>query len=162
MTTETRERITDPERLSRLEGAHLHMATKADIAALETRLTEKAIESEIRTNDKIAETNERIAETNQRIVESNERIAETNQRIVETNERIAATNERIAATNDRIVETNEKIAEINERIAETNQRIVESENRLIKWGVGVAATAFVAAASLAAAGFMLMYRLLSS
>ena len=148
MTTETREIITDPERLSRLEGAHLHMATKADIAALETRLTEKAIESEIRTNEKIAETNERIAETNQRIVESNERIAETN--------------ERIAATNDRIVETNEKIAEINERIAETNQRIVESENRLIKWGVGVAATAFVAAASLAAAGFMLMYRLLSS
>ena len=155
MTTETRERITDPERLSRLEGAHLHMATKADIAALETRLTEKAIESEIRTNEKIAETNERIAETN-------ERIAETNQRIVETNQRIAETNERIAATNDRIVETNEKIAEINERIAETNQRIVESENRLIKWGVGVAATAFVAAASLAAAGFMLMYRLLSS
>ena len=81
MATETRERITDPERLSRLEGAHLHMATKADIAALETRLTEK---------------------------------------------------------------------------------MLESENRLIKWGVGIAVTAFAAAASLVAAGVMILYRLLSS
>ena len=81
MATETRERITDPERLSRLEGAHLHMATKADLAALETRLVEK---------------------------------------------------------------------------------ILESENRLIKWGIGIAATAFAAAASLIAAGFVLLYRLLAS
>ena len=48
MTTETRERITDPERLSRLEGAYGHLATKADIAALETRLTEKIAASETR------------------------------------------------------------------------------------------------------------------
>ena len=81
MATETRERITDPERLSRLEGAHLHMATKADLAALETRLVEK---------------------------------------------------------------------------------MLESENRLIKWGVGIAVTAFAAAASLVAAGIMILYRLLSS
>ena len=81
MATETRERITDPERLSRLEGAHLHMATKADLAALETRLVEK---------------------------------------------------------------------------------MLESENRLIKWGVGIAVTAFAAAASLVAAGVMVLYRLLSS
>ena len=79
MATETRERVTDPERLSRLEGAHLHMATKADLAALETRLVEK---------------------------------------------------------------------------------ILESENRLIKWGIGIAVTAFAAAASLVAAGFMILYRLL--
>ena len=81
MATETRERITDPERLSRLEGAHLHMATKADLAALETRLVEK---------------------------------------------------------------------------------MLESENRLIKWGVGIAVTAFAAIASLVAAGIMILYRLLSS
>ena len=43
MTTETRERITDPERLSRLEGAYGHLATKADIAALETRIIKWAI-----------------------------------------------------------------------------------------------------------------------
>ena len=48
MATETRERITDPELLSRLEGAHLHMATKADLAAVETRVTEKILESESR------------------------------------------------------------------------------------------------------------------
>ena len=48
MTTETRERITDPERLSRLEGAYGHLATKADVAALETRLVEKIASSETR------------------------------------------------------------------------------------------------------------------
>ena len=48
MTTETRERISDPERLSRLEGAYGHLATKADIAALETRLVEKIAASETR------------------------------------------------------------------------------------------------------------------
>ena len=103
MATETRERITDPERLSRLEGAHLHMATKADLAALETRMTEKVIESEIRTADKIAALEIRLTE-----------------------------------------------------------KILESENRLIKWGIGIAVTAFAAAASLVAAGIMILYRLLSS
>ena len=48
MAIETRERITDPERLSRLEGAHAHMATKADLAASEARLTEKMNASERR------------------------------------------------------------------------------------------------------------------
>ena len=120
MATETRERITDPERLSRLEGAHLHMATKADLAALETRLTAL-----------IAESDEKRAESEIRVMAM---IAETNQRIAETNE----------------------------RIAETNQRIVESESRLIRWGIGIAVTAFAAAASLVAAGVMILYRLLSS
>ena len=92
MATETRERITDPERLSRLEGAHLHMATKADLAASEARVMAMVAESEIRLTEKI----------------------------------------------------------------------LESENRLIKWGVGIAATAFAAAASLVAAGIMILYRLLSS
>ena len=92
MTTETRERITDPERLSRLEGAHLHMATKADLAASEARVMAMVSESEIRLTEKI----------------------------------------------------------------------LESENRLIKWGVGIAVTAFAAAASLVAAGVMILYRLLSS
>ena len=92
MATETRERITDPERLSRLEGAHLHMATKADLAASEARVMAMVAESEIRLTEKI----------------------------------------------------------------------LESENRLIKWGVGIAVTAFAAAASLVAAGIMILYRLLSS
>jgi len=92
MATETRERITDPERLSRLEGAHLHMATKADLAASEARVMAMVAESEIRLTEKI----------------------------------------------------------------------LESENRLIKWGVGIAVTAFAAAASLVAAGIMVLYRLLSS
>ena len=113
MTTETRERITDPERLSRLEGAHLHMATKADLAA-----------SEARVMAMIAESDEKRAESEIRVMAM--------------------------------------IAETNERIAETNQRIVESESRLIRWGIGIAVTAFAAAASLVAAGVMILYRLLSS
>ena len=99
MTTETRERITDPERLSRLEGAHLHMATKADLAAVETRVMariaesdEKRAESEIRVMARIAETNEKIAATNERIAETNERIAETEIRLIE---RMAAFESRI-------------------------------------------------------------------
>ena len=58
MAIETRERITDPERLSRLEGAHEHMATKADLAASEARLMAKIAE----TNEKIAESEIRTAE----------------------------------------------------------------------------------------------------
>ena len=103
MATETRERITDPERLSRLEGAHLHMATKADLAASEARVIAMVAESEIRTADKIAALEIRLTE-----------------------------------------------------------KILESENRLIKWGIGIAVTAFAAAASLVAAGVMILYRLLSS
>ena len=57
MATETRERITDPEQLSRLEGAHEHMATKADLAATEARLMAK-----------IAETNEKINASERRLV----------------------------------------------------------------------------------------------
>ena len=75
MATETRERITDPERLSRLEGAHLHMATKADLAAVETRVMariaesdEKRAESEIRLMAMIASTNERMASFESRVI----------------------------------------------------------------------------------------------
>ena len=124
MVTETRERITDTDRLSRLEGAHEHMATKADLAGLETRLTEKIVESEIRTAEKIAESNEKIAESE-----------------IRTAEKIAESEVRTA-----------------ERIAEVNEKITESESRLIKWGVGIAASAFAAASALAA----LMYRLAAS
>ena len=60
MATETGEKITDPERLSRLEGARERMATKADLAALETRLTEKIVESEIRTAEKINASERRL------------------------------------------------------------------------------------------------------
>ena len=110
MATETRERITDPERLSRLEGAHMHMATKADLAALETRLTAL-----------IAESDEKRAASEARVMTM---VAESEIRLTE--------------------------------------KILKSENRLIKWGVGIAVTAFAAAASLVAAGIMVLYRLLSS
>jgi len=131
MATETRERITDPERLSRLEGAHLHMATKADIAALETRLVAM-----------LAESDEKRAESEARVMA---RIAESDEKRAESEIRVMA-----------------RIAETNQKIAETNERIAESNSRLIRWGIGIAVTAFAAAASLIAAGFVLLYRLLAS
>ena len=134
MATETRERITDPERLSRLEGAHLHMATKADLAAVETRVMA-------------------------RIAESDEKTAASEVRLMAM---IASTNDRVASTNERVAETNARIAETNARITETNARIVAFENRIIKWVVGVGVTLFAAFASLAIAGGALLYRLLTS
>jgi len=110
MATETRERITDPERLSRLEGAHLHMETKADLAASEARVMAM---------------------------------------IAESDGKRAASEARVMAM----------VAALEIRLTE---KILKSENRLIKWGVGIAVTAFAAAASLVAAGFVLLYRLLSS
>ena len=141
MATETRERITDPERLSRLEGAHLHMATKADLAAFETRVMAR-----------IAESDEKRAESEIRLMAM----------IASTNDRVAETNDRIASTNGRIASTNERIAETNARIVETNARIVAFESRIIKWVVGVGVTLFAAFASLAIGGGALLYRLLSS
>ena len=55
-------------------GLHAQiLATKRDVAELETRLAKDISE----TNARIAETNTRIAETNTRIAETNARIAET-------------------------------------------------------------------------------------
>lgn len=39
---------TTEERLSRLEGGYEHLATKADVQALETRMTKQIAESETR------------------------------------------------------------------------------------------------------------------
>ncbi len=40
---------TSEDRLSRLEGGYEHLATKADLQALETRMTKQIAESETRT-----------------------------------------------------------------------------------------------------------------
>ena len=59
-------------------GLHAQvLATKRDLAELETRLTREVGQNTV----SIAATNERIAETNARIVETNARIAEANARI---------------------------------------------------------------------------------
>ena len=43
MTAETQERATHGERISYLEGTYGHLATKADLAALESRMTWRLI-----------------------------------------------------------------------------------------------------------------------
>jgi septal ring factor EnvC (AmiA/AmiB activator) len=53
------------------------LATKTDIAELETRLSRDIAELNARVARDLAETNSRIAETNSRIAETNSRIAET-------------------------------------------------------------------------------------
>ncbi len=53
--------MTTPEdRLSRLEGAYEHLATKADVQALETRMTQQITASEARMTKQIAESETRI------------------------------------------------------------------------------------------------------
>jgi len=69
-------------------GLHAQViATKRDLAELETRLVREIAENRVG----IAAMNERIAGTHSSIAETNARIAETNARIAETNARIAET-----------------------------------------------------------------------
>ena len=144
MVIETQERITDPERLSRLEGAYGHLATNADLAAVEMRVTERIAASEIRTAEKIAASEIRMTE---RIAE---KIAESEVRMTE----------RIA---DKIAESEARTAKmIAESEIRTTEKIAASESRLLKWGIGGVASAFAALASLMIAGFAFMYRLIAA
>ena len=63
---------TPEERLSRLEGAYEHLATKSDLQALETRMTQQIAESEARSAKQRADMETRltkqIAESETRIV----------------------------------------------------------------------------------------------
>ena len=52
---------TTDERLSYLEGVYEHVATKADLAALETRLRAEISAAEARLNDRIAALETRVA-----------------------------------------------------------------------------------------------------
>ena len=51
---------TTEERLSHLEGGYNHLATKADVQALETRMTKQISDSETRMTKQIAESETRI------------------------------------------------------------------------------------------------------
>ena len=144
MVTETQERITDPERLSRLEGAYGHLATNAGLAAVEMRVTERIAASEIRMTERMAKM---IAESEVRMTE---RIAE---KIAESEARTA----KIIAESE--IRTTEKIAASEIRLM---AKIAESESRLIKWGIGVVASAFAALASIMVAGFAFLYRLIAA
>ena len=50
---------TSEDRLSRLEGAYEHLATKADLQALETRMVKQVADSETRMTKQIAESETR-------------------------------------------------------------------------------------------------------
>ena len=50
---------TPEERLSRLEGAYEHLATKADLQAVETRMIKQIADSETRMTKQIAESETR-------------------------------------------------------------------------------------------------------
>ena len=63
---------TPEERLSRLEGAYEHLATKADLQAVETRMVKQIADSETRMAKRIADSETRmtkqIAESETRTV----------------------------------------------------------------------------------------------
>lgn len=52
--------MTTEERLSHLEGGYEHLATKADVQALETRMTQQIAESEARMSKQIADSEARL------------------------------------------------------------------------------------------------------
>ena len=55
---------TDPitERVARLEGAYEHLATKADLAQLELRLTQEMAQVELRLTQEITQAESRMAQ----------------------------------------------------------------------------------------------------
>ena len=55
---------TDPitERVARLEGAYEHLATKADLAQLELRLTQEVAQAELRLTQEMAQVESRMAQ----------------------------------------------------------------------------------------------------
>ena len=57
MTTAT---DTNTERIARLEGAYEHLATKADLAQLELRLTQEMAQVESRLTQEIAQVESRL------------------------------------------------------------------------------------------------------
>ena len=68
----TEQRPSTEERVSRIEGAQPHLATKADVAEAEARIARQIAESETRTNRQIAESEARltkqIAESDTRMI----------------------------------------------------------------------------------------------
>ena len=74
---------TTEERLSHLEGAYEHLATKADLQALETRMIKQIADSETRMTKQITDSETRmtkqIADLN---TDSAKRTAESETRIV--------------------------------------------------------------------------------
>ncbi len=59
MTTVT---DTNTERIARLEGAYEHLATKADLAQLELRLTQEMAQVELRLTQEIAKVKSSMAQ----------------------------------------------------------------------------------------------------
>ena len=59
MTTAT---DTNTERIARLEGAYEHLATKADLAQLELRLTQEVAQAELRLTQEMAQVESRMAQ----------------------------------------------------------------------------------------------------
>ena len=59
MTTAT---DTNTERIARLEGAYEHLATKADLAQLELRLTQEMTQQELRLTQEMAQVESRLTQ----------------------------------------------------------------------------------------------------
>ena len=56
----TEQRPSTEERVSRIEGAQPHLATKADVAEAEARITRQIAEAEARLTKQIAESDTRM------------------------------------------------------------------------------------------------------
>ena len=63
---------SNEERIARLEAAYEHMATKQDMAEMESRILTAISNGQSETNRRIDDTNRRIDDTNQRIDRTSE------------------------------------------------------------------------------------------
>ncbi len=93
---------SNEERIARLEAAYEHMATKEDLAEMESRILTAILNGQSETNRRIDETNRLIDEMNRLIDDTNQRISDTNQRIDDTNQRVDRTSEASNARIDRV------------------------------------------------------------
>ena len=75
MTTAT---DTNTERIARLEGAYEHLATKADLAQLELRLTQEMAQVELRLTQEITQAESRMK---QEIAQVESRMAQLESRM---------------------------------------------------------------------------------
>ena len=75
----TERRPSTEERVSRIEGVQPHLATKADVAEVETRLTRQIAESETRLTRQIVESE---ARTNELIAAFRDEMAKSETRMI--------------------------------------------------------------------------------
>ncbi len=137
MVIHAEEKPRAEERLSHLEGAYDHLATKADVADLRTEMQAGFAEGRAETADLRTEVRTGFAEAEAR---SNRQIAELRK---ENAEAEARTNQQIAELRTEMqtgfAEVRTETAEMRTGFAEVRTENAENQTRLIRWAIAIGA-----------------------